>query len=267
MNEIYDDYSELLGAYALDAVDADERERIERHLLECPRCRAEVADHREVAAFLAQPGGAAPDGVWDRIVSELSPPAPPMRLAPIAPRPAAEPEVTAPEVTSLDDARRRRGARPFLALLAAAACIVAVLGFVAVGQSNRLNTLEDAMRDQSIERMANDAVANAQVTVRLSGDAGTGEAVVRPSGEGYLIIDGMAAPAEGDVYQLWGKVDETILSLGTFGEASQTDDGRTIVPFTVDPSRLDDLELFAITQERAPGVPVSEQDPVMAGTV
>ena len=63
MNEIYDEYSELLGAYALDAVDPDERDRIELHLTECPRCRAEVADHREVAAFLAQPGGSAPDGV------------------------------------------------------------------------------------------------------------------------------------------------------------------------------------------------------------
>lgn len=272
MNDIYDEFSDLLGVYALDAVDPDERERIELHLLECPRCRAEVAEHREVAGFLAQPGGSAPDGVWDRIVSELAPPAPPMRLAPIAPletapAPAAD-RPSEPEVASLDAARRRRGAsRPILGLLAAAACIVAVLGFVAVGQSNRLNTLEDAMRDQSIERMANDAVANAEVTVRLSGDAGAGEAVVRPNGEGYLILDGVPTPGEGDVYQLWGKVDETILSLGTFGEASQTSDGRTIVPFTVDPSRLDDLELFAVTQERAPGVVSSTQDPILAGTV
>ena len=64
-----------------------------------------------------------------------------------------------------------------------------------------------------------------------------------------------------------GKVDETVLSLGTFGEASRTDDGRTIVPFTVDPSRLDDLELFAVTQERAPGVAISDQAPILAGTV
>jgi hypothetical protein len=77
----------------------------------------------------------------------------------------------------------------------------------------------------------------------------------------------MSAPPAGDVYQLWGKVDETILSLGTFGEASQTDDGRTIVPFTIDPSQLDELELFAVTQERAPGVPSSEQQAILAGTV
>ena len=106
--------------------------------------------------------------------------------------------------------------------------VVAVLGFVAVGQSNRLNSLEDAMRDQTIERQANDAVANSELNVRLSGTAGSGEAVVRSSGQGYLILDGVPAPADGDVYQLWGKVDQTILSLGTFGEASRTDDGRTV---------------------------------------
>ncbi len=44
--------ADLLGAYALDAVEADEREAIERHLQECPRCRAEVADHRTVASFM-----------------------------------------------------------------------------------------------------------------------------------------------------------------------------------------------------------------------
>lgn len=269
MNDVFDEYSEVLGAYALDAVDPVEREAIERHLLSCPRCRAEVAEHREVAAFLAQPGGAAPDGVWDRIVSELSPPAPPMRmqLTPAPGQRTAEPAPVAP-VRSLDEARAgRERSKTMLAFLAAAACIVALLGVVAVGQTNRLNTLEDAMRDQSVERMANDAVANAEVAVRLEGDAGGGEAVVRASGEGYLILDGMPSPADGDVYQLWGKVDETILSLGTFGDASRTDDGRTIVPFTVDPSRLDDLELFAVTQERAPGVVSSEQQPILAGTV
>ncbi|MEZ5183965.1 MAG: anti-sigma factor [Acidimicrobiales bacterium] len=264
MNDLFDEYTDLLGAYALDAVDPAEREAIELHLLSCPRCRAEVAEHREVASFLSNTGGAAPDGVWDRIASELSPPAPPMRLAPVAP---ASPAPAAP-TTSLDEARRaRRGTRTALAVLAVAACIVAVLGFIAVGQSNRLDTLESALRDQSIERQANDAVANAELTVRMDGEAGSGEAVVAPSGQGYLILDGVAAPADGDVYQLWGKVDETILSLGTFGEASRTDDGRTIVPFTVDPSRLDDLELFAVTQERAPGVVASEQPAILAGTV
>ncbi len=35
----HEEVSELLGAFALDAVDGDEYEQIEAHLAECPRCR------------------------------------------------------------------------------------------------------------------------------------------------------------------------------------------------------------------------------------
>src|SRR3954449_3338683 len=79
------DIEELLGAYALDAVDGDEQEAIEVHLRECPRCRAEVADHREVAALLAHGGQPAPDGIWDRIVDSLEEAPPRLNLAPVAP--------------------------------------------------------------------------------------------------------------------------------------------------------------------------------------
>src|SRR5262245_64213668 len=68
---------ELLGAYALDAVDPDEREAIEAHLSGCPRCRAEVDAGREVAAGLAQTGAPAPEGVWERIAGAIEGEAPP----------------------------------------------------------------------------------------------------------------------------------------------------------------------------------------------
>ena len=52
--------AELLGAYALDAVSPDEAAEIEEHLAECPRCRAEVSAHREVAGVLGNLSGTAP---------------------------------------------------------------------------------------------------------------------------------------------------------------------------------------------------------------
>src|SRR5947207_307671 len=76
---------ELLGAYALDAVDDDERDAVERHLAECPRCRAEVTEHREVAALLANAGLPAPDGLWDRLAGVLDAPPPQLALAPVPP--------------------------------------------------------------------------------------------------------------------------------------------------------------------------------------
>src|SRR5439155_13786710 len=77
--------AELLGAYALDAVDGEERELVELHLLDCPRCRAEVAEHRAVASFLASAGGRAPEAVWERIAGSLEEAPPRLELAPVVP--------------------------------------------------------------------------------------------------------------------------------------------------------------------------------------
>src|ERR1700679_113850 len=67
----HDEVSELLGAFALDAVEYDEFEEIEAHLAECPRCRAEVDAHREGAAALANSVEPLPDGLWESIATRL----------------------------------------------------------------------------------------------------------------------------------------------------------------------------------------------------
>ena len=87
MSEIdsHEELQELLGAYALDAVDADERGRIEDHLQGCARCRAEVEQHREVAAQLAYTGADAPEGLWRRIAAQLDTGPPAGELAAILP--------------------------------------------------------------------------------------------------------------------------------------------------------------------------------------
>ena len=43
----------LVGAYVMDALDAADLRRFERHLARCPECRDEVADLREIAGSLA----------------------------------------------------------------------------------------------------------------------------------------------------------------------------------------------------------------------
>lgn len=266
MSDIYDEFSELLGAYALDAVDPDERERIELHLVECPRCRAEVAEHREVASFLSQSGAAAPEGVWDKIASELAPPAPPLRLSVTPPAGAADPGGSDPApVVPLSSARsadpQSKRTKVMGALLAAAACIVAVLGFVTVNQSNRLNRLETAMAERTVEGLANDVVAASAVQAQLTGLAGEAEAVVNRAGQGYLIVDDFPLASPESVYQLWGVIDDQVISLGTFGS------GVSVVPFSIDPERLDQIEAFAVTEEAWPGVVESANEPVIAGAV
>ncbi|WP_426572085.1 anti-sigma factor [Aquihabitans sp. McL0605] len=269
MSEYEDEFTDLLGAYALDAVDDDEREGIERHLAECPRCRAEVAEHREVAALLSQSGAPAPEGIWDRIASELSPPAPPMRMtiaptaeaAAAAPGPTAAPvpaegtEAPVSTVVPIGDAPSRRSltTRTMVAILGVAAAIVVVLGAVVVIQSQHTKT-------QTVEQLASNATADSKLQVHLAGDGGEAKAVVGDNGKGYLIMDGVPAPADGDVYQLWGQVDGKVLSLGTFGQTA-------VVPFSIDPGRIGGIEAFMVTQEQAPGVASSQNPPVMVGTV
>lgn len=68
----HEEIEEMLGAYALDAVSPEERDEIERHLRECPRCQQEVTAHLQVAGVLGSLGGSAPAGLWDRIAGELA---------------------------------------------------------------------------------------------------------------------------------------------------------------------------------------------------
>lgn len=253
-----DRFTELLGAYALDAVDDDEREEIELHLLECPRCRAEVAEHREVASFLSQTGQPAPEGVWDRIVAELSPEAPPLRLtvAPVGGTDAPS-DVVVPMAPPRPQVRRRT----FAAAVAAAAVIVALLGAVSVGQYRKIDRMESSVQSVSPERRAIDVMSGSGIQVHLDGANGTAQAVVSDKGEGYLIAKNLPAPGAGSVYQLWGQVDDQVLSLGTFDGQSR------VVPFTVDGKRMKEIHSFAVTEERAPGVVASANPPVVAGTV
>src|SRR5271156_7111790 len=67
----HDEASELLAAFALDAIDGDEHRQIEEHLAGCPRCRAEVDAHREVAAALGNSVEPLPEGLWESIAGRL----------------------------------------------------------------------------------------------------------------------------------------------------------------------------------------------------
>jgi hypothetical protein len=66
-----DDLDDLLGAYALDAVNEAERAQIEAYLVRSPTARAEVQRHHEVAAAIAASPGEAPAPLWLRIEALL----------------------------------------------------------------------------------------------------------------------------------------------------------------------------------------------------
>ena len=184
----HEEIQELLGAYALHAVEPDEAELVEQHLEECPRCRAEVADHREVATLLGNTGGDAPEGVWDRIASQLEEAPPPMRLD-LPGGPGA--------VIPLAPRQRRRAPRVVTAVLgAAAALVIEVLGIQVVQQQSELDDYQSAMGDSALQAAANHAFDDPDATkvqLRSSDGAATGRAVVLPDGTGFLIAHELPA--------------------------------------------------------------------------
>ena len=77
---MHGEIEELLGAYALHATEPEEDREIEAHLADCPRCRAEVQAHLEVAAMLGSSASEVPAGLWEKIaasVGEIPLPGPP----------------------------------------------------------------------------------------------------------------------------------------------------------------------------------------------
>jgi hypothetical protein len=251
------DIQELLGAFALDAVDDDERDVIEAHLAGCPRCRAEVESHRETAALLAHTGERAPEGVWDRISGALDEAPPALDLARIAP--------------PRDDLAGRRLARaiprsiPLRAAaltMAVAAAVTLFLG-VAIGRRDndnlaRVDRLAEAMERTVVANAAQAALANPQAEqVKLaSADGAFSAQLVRlPDGTGYLVPKSLAPLPDGRVYQLWAVRSDAKISLGVIGQHPDVSAFRMTGP----------VAAYAVTEEAAGGVASSQNQPVIVG--
>jgi hypothetical protein len=257
----HEEIQELLGAYALDAVEGDEHRMVTDHLAGCARCRGEVAEHREVAALLAHAGGPAPEGLWDRIADSLEEPPPGLRLAPL---PGPGRLGTAPAGPGPADElapRRRWGARAAVGLGAAAALVIGLLSYQVVEQDRRLDEMAVRLAEDGLVRAFNTALVSPQATITelRSDDGGLVVTVaVGADGIGYLTGDRLPPLAEGRAYQLWGIVDEDrIVSLGVLGEAPE------IVVFHA----ASPMAGFAVTEEIAGGVPVSQNPPLVVGTL
>jgi hypothetical protein len=251
----HDEIADLLGAYALDAVDADERAAVEAHLATCARCRAEVAEHREVASLLAHEGGDAPDGLWSRIAGSLEAPPPELRLQAVPPGRSVRSEPPAPVA---DLASRRQVPRWATAALAAAAAVLVVLGVTVVRQGDRIDQLEAAATADPLEAAFQAALDDpATQLVELASPDGSVQlrGAVTEDGRGFLRAAGLPALAEDRTYQLWGATPAgDLVSLGVLG----ADPG--VVAFDAS-----GFELLAVSEEDLPGVVAPTADPVVAG--
>jgi hypothetical protein len=240
-----DEITELLPAYALDAVEDDERAAIDAYLESHPDERDAVAELQVAASMLAHAGGPPPDGVWERLESIIATTPPPLRLVP--------PDVLTPRGTpTLQTARVDRRWR----WLAAAAAVVA-LAFGGLWLAERGGGSGGAA-DRTAELAATAATAPGARRATLADDAGNAlaTAVVTTDGSGYLTSDLPPAPP-GHTYQLWGITRTGTISLGVLGRDPSTVAFHASAP----------TQSLAITTEVAGGVPVSRNAPDAVGDV
>lgn len=234
------DLDELLGAYALDAVDPHERRRVEDYLEINPRAAEEVQQHREVATMLAFTGMDAPDGVWSRISDEIGEAAPP-----------PGPELA--KVMSFDGGKERRERRRLSSVApwivsAAAAAVVAVVAITVVDRDDPPSDPIAA----AVEEARADRDSITTVLVSDASDAAA-EAIIDQDGHGFVIARDLPTLGADETYQLWGVVGDQVISLGIFGPNPE------IETFTVE----SEVSALAITIEQFPGV-VSDGNPVGA---
>jgi anti-sigma-K factor RskA len=210
----HDEASDLLGAYALDAVDGDEVAELEEHLETCPRCRGELDTLREVAAAMGNSVEPLPEGLWsqialrlpDRQEDEEPPPMPQLAREGGSPfrAPAAGPT-----------RRRRVMVSTVGAIAVAAASVAIVLGIGLVRADNKVSNL------QATSPAVTAALrAPGHHLVELESSSSKTEkaqVVVLPSGQGYLVSSTLPSLDKGRTYQLWAIEGNQPISLGLLG--------------------------------------------------
>lgn len=209
------DIHALSGAYAVDALDDDERSEFEQHLAVCPACQAEVASLCEAATLLAETTQVAPSaGLRERVLADIATvrPLPPL----VDHGPAQEPD--SGTVTTLEShreshraAHRRRRALPFLA--AAAAVIALGAGgvvYTQVGDDGPTSSTEQVLEAGDAQR----------VTVDL--DGGGTATVVRSRELNRAVIETHDMPdaPDGHAFVLWLGHDGVMTQAGVMPQGS-----------------------------------------------
>ncbi|MFJ3958778.1 anti-sigma factor domain-containing protein [Arthrobacter sp. NPDC090010] len=263
----------LTGAYALNAVDDDERRRFEAAAAPGLPLTEEARELSQVAALLAAGTTpvAPPSGLKDRLmaqiavtpqleaaVSEVSE----VHEAPAAPDPEAVPAPAVAPVVELD--RRRRSSSPWL-LAAAALLAVAAVGAGVWGIQMR------GQRDEAVRQLAASQGTPAEALSRIvaAPDASVRQ-IKGPDGSTVLIAHsraeslagvmtlGMKPAPQGKSYELW-----LIDSAGSAKAAGLVSASGTTSTWNELPGGIGDAAFLGMTVEPAGGSPQPTTKPVL----
>lgn len=224
-----DELNVLAGAYALDALDDDERAVFEEHLTTCERCADEVAGLRLAAAELSHTTETAPPAqLRGQVLSAIS------QVRPLPP--------VLDNVIALRRARTSRSVWQFVA----AACALVAIAVSGWGYSQHRTADRTASAQASMQQLLRAPDLHVRTTALHQG-TGT---VLYSTGEHRVLLIGQGMPtlAAGKTYQLWMlPASGPAVSAATF----RTDhDGNVQLPVTGDPSGFAQM---AISVEPAGG--------------
>lgn len=207
----------LSGAYAVDALSAEEAQAFDSHLKECQACRDEVRELQEAAARM---------GASEAIV-------PPAALRARVLAAADQLPQLPPKVSPLSAARSRRWTARVLS--AAAAVVLVVAAGFAVSQSRQ---------DQpSITASTATVIAAPDAhTKKVDTDHGSLTVATSPSlGRMAVVTDGLRKLPSGRAYQMWTIHSGTATSAGLLedlqaGKVMSMPSAGTTVAITVEPA-------------------------------
>lgn len=236
----HEELKELLGVYALNALDADERRQVEEHLSKCRACTQELSDHLETLAAFTDEDETLSADVWQRVSMSLEE-APPVHVLPQA-------------------SGRWTPSRFGTALAVAASIVFLVMGIRLVRQEQRLDSLTTAIGHRGVDDLARVAATDPDATLlslQSSDKSAFARLVILPDGSGYLTSDNLGEVSSHETYQLWALRGEEKISLGLLGTDPKVSAFRTVAGATG----------FAITVEQAGGVEVTKNSPIVFGFI
>lgn len=260
----HDDTRSELGAYALNALAPDERAAIEAHLTTCDSCRDELRVMTETTAAV---GTSVPSRPMDRI-----------RSAAMKQRLVERAKAERSGVTPIRSAAIPARPSQLPWWIAAAASVAFLLAMYQRGAvTQQRDTIRTALLAESLQvaRLRDSLAARERQLLAMAGpDVKVVELVAnnrRPNARMFwaqatntwtMFAHALPAPPSGRTYQLWliTRTGQRI-SAGTFAP----DPGGDAVVSAQYPLAPDALQMIAVTEEPAGGVPQPTGEVLIAG--
>jgi anti-sigma-K factor RskA len=251
----HEEVQELLGVYAVHAVDDADGTAISAHIAGCPECAEELERLLDAAAAFGMTELEEPSGeIWGRIQTEIRTENAPATATAMATNLTTTMATTTGPVASLDAARQRRQERTsrwkVAAVSAAAAIAVAVPATLAFSASPTPSLAAVASQTASQPGARIVALKDAQ-------GKQVADAILTTGGQGYLRVSALPKLADDKTYQLWFVDNGKAVSLGLLGNTP------TVTAF---PSRVD-VDAIAISVEPRQGSTAPSQTPLAVGAL